>query len=144
MGGQSRTSTIFYMDDRILTYPRLARLQAALNVLTGLLNHVGQKKNVGNKVGMAWQPCRTSRSMLEGSYTRRIIRVGPSYWENNQERNQRPDCGTYLAAGSLYTHHQTQHRARRTVQWAEVPEDFQNYQVSLPSITGDISCLVPG
>ena len=97
--------TFFYMDDGLLYSPWKARLHTALNVLTGLLKHVGIQTNVINTVGMTWQPCCTSRSLLEVDYTWRMIGVGPSYWDRQQEKNQPPYCRAYLASRSLYNHH---------------------------------------
>ena len=50
------TAASFYADDGLLTSPRPARLQAALDVLMGLFNRVGLQTNLNKTVGMVCHP----------------------------------------------------------------------------------------
>ena len=58
-------SSLFYVDDRILDSPHLSRIQAALDVLMGLFDHVGLQKTFGKTMGTTCQPCRTPGSLSE-------------------------------------------------------------------------------
>ena len=46
----------FYMDDRLLASPTPTRIQASLDVLTGLFDHVGIQTNFVKIVGMTCLP----------------------------------------------------------------------------------------
>ena len=69
-----------YEDDGILSSPTPARLQAALDVLTGLLYRVGIQFVFVNMVGMTCLPCLTSMRLSEVSYTQSMNGVGPQTW----------------------------------------------------------------
>ena len=47
---------LFYTDDRLLASPTLARLQASLDVMMGLFNHVGIQKQFVKILGMTCLP----------------------------------------------------------------------------------------
>ena len=99
---------VFYANDGIITLPKPARTQLALNVLTGLFDRVGLQTNVSNMVGMVCQPCYIFGIHLEAAYTRRMMGVCPYFWEWQRERFRCPECELELAAGPLEDHHQAQ------------------------------------
>ena len=47
---------LFYTNNGLIASPSLARIQAALDVLTGLFNRLGLQTNVNKMVGMVCQP----------------------------------------------------------------------------------------
>ena len=52
------------MEDRLLDYPIMDRLQETLAVLTGLFNHFWLQTNVSKTVGITCQPFRTPMILL--------------------------------------------------------------------------------
>ena len=66
--GQTLTA-FFYVDDRLMASQIPARIQEALDVLTGLYDCVGIQKDVINMVGMTCLPCLTPRSLSDVFYT---------------------------------------------------------------------------
>ena len=72
--------------------------------------------------------------------------VGPSFWEQHQERFRFPDCELELAAGSLADHFQIQSRKERPPQWVTPPDtpEPRIYRVSFPRAYGSIGCPVGG
>ena len=72
-------SAILYEDGGLIASSRLDRFQEALDVLTGLFEQVGLGKNFNKMVDMVYQPCCTSVSQSEITYTRRMKGDGPSY-----------------------------------------------------------------
>ena len=73
----------FYIDDMLLDSQSPSRLQASLEVLMGLFDHVGIQTKFVTIVGMTCVPCLISQSLLKVSYTRRMNRVGPYTWAMN-------------------------------------------------------------
>ena len=75
----------FYADDGILASPRSARLQATLDVLTGLFDRVGLQTNVKKTVGIVFQPCRMAGVHSEAAYERifRVLVVNPNQGTTN-------------------------------------------------------------
>ena len=47
-------ATFFYANDGLLVFPRPARIQAALDVMTGLFDRVGLQTNVDKTVGIVY------------------------------------------------------------------------------------------
>ena len=62
-------STLFCVDDRLLTSPRLIRLQEAPDFLMGLFDRVGLRTNLKKMVGMTCQLCRTEVRKSTESYS---------------------------------------------------------------------------
>ena len=69
-------STLFYTYESILDSPRTSRIQVALDVPTGLFDHVGIQNNLGKTVGMTCKNFQKPGSMSEVSYTQRMTKVG--------------------------------------------------------------------
>ena len=63
--------------------------------------------NVLKTVGMVCRPCRAVGVRSDEGYTRRMTGVEQNYKERNRERFSCPECGKYLARGSLAMHFQT-------------------------------------
>ena len=55
-------SSLFYVDDRLVASPEIARLQELFDALTGLFDQVGLRTNEGEMVSMAFRPCRTTHT----------------------------------------------------------------------------------
>ena len=133
---------VFYANDGIITLPKPARTQLALNVLTGLFDRVGLQTNVSNMVGMVCQPCYIFGIHLEAAYTRRMMGVCPYFWEWQRERFRCPECELELTAGSLAAHHQAQHRKDIPPQWVTPTATTYHriYRLYLPKTDGSIVC----
>ena len=71
---------LFYIDDMLMDSQSPSRLQASLEVLMGLFDHVGIQTKFVTIVGMTCLPCLISQSLLKVSYTRRMNRVVPYTW----------------------------------------------------------------
>ena len=100
---------IFYADDGVVASKDPIWLQLELDMLTGLFDWVGLQTNIRKTVGMVYRPCWVARVLADEAYTRRMKGEGKSFKEQHRERVLCPECGKYLAKGSLVTHRQTQH-----------------------------------
>ena len=104
-----------------MDYPRLARLQAALDLFTGLFDRVGLRTNFNKTAEMVCQPCQMACNYLELAYWRQVTGVGPYSQERHQERVRCPEGSEELAAGSLDEHHEVQNGTSLGTQWAATP-----------------------
>ena len=77
-------AVLFYVDDRLLDSPRPARLQAALDVLTGLFDTVGYCNNANKTVGVVCQTYQMAGGNLEAAYQQRVSGFGPSFQERQR------------------------------------------------------------
>ena len=68
--------TLFYTDDRILASPLTDNIQGPLDVLMGLFDKVGLRKNVNKTVRMVYQPCCTLERQSAVAYTWRMYNGG--------------------------------------------------------------------
>ena len=138
-------TAFFYADDSLLALPRLARLQAPLDVLTGFFDRVGLHTNVNKTVGTVCRTCYIVDGHSEAAYTRRMTGVVPSFRERQRERVQCPECELELTAGSLTAHRQAQHGKERPPQWATphaTPDPRLYNRVSFPRASRSIGCPV--
>ena len=69
-------ASLFYADDSLFASPRLARIQAALDVLMGIFDRVGLQTNIYKMVIMVFHPCYIVGGHLETAYIQRIICMG--------------------------------------------------------------------
>ena len=72
------------MYERLLSYPRPDRLQATLDVLTGLFDRVGLCSNFNKIFGIVCQTFLISSKHLEEVYQVRVKGVGPSFQERQE------------------------------------------------------------
>ena len=99
----------FYAYDGLFVFPRPAWLQAALYVLTVLVDRIGLQNNVNKTVGVVRQTYYIIHEQSETEYMRRMTVVGQSFWEQQREIFQCLEFEVELAAGSLASHNQAQH-----------------------------------
>ena len=85
MGNPILLAVLFYTGDGILTSPRPAHLQDALDVLTEMFDRVGLQTNVNKTVGMVCQTCYMAGGHSGAAYGRRMMEVGTSFWERQRE-----------------------------------------------------------
>ena len=127
-------SAIFYMYVGLLASPCMARLQEALNFLTGLFDRVRLSKNVNKMFSMLCQPYFSAGRQAKVLYTWWITGGGP-YRARQRYRVRCLDCCTELASGSIMAHRQTHHGRWRDSQWLEFPDSTR--------FTMDILGLLP-
>ena len=96
----------FYTYDGLFVLPRPAWLQAALDVLTVLLDRIGLHNNVNKTVGMVRQTYYIIHQQSETESMWRMTVVGQSFWEQQREIFQCLEFEVELAAGSLDSHNQ--------------------------------------
>ena len=70
----TKLTEILYADNGLLVSPQKARIQEALDVLTGLFDRVCLWNNAEKTVGMVRQLCRTAGRQTEEEYNRRMTR----------------------------------------------------------------------
>ena len=64
---------IFYADDRLLPYPRLARIQEAMDALIGLFNRIVLREFFDKTVRMNLQTFCTDIQQTNVTYTQKMI-----------------------------------------------------------------------
>ena len=69
-------AALFYADDGLITSPRPARIQAALDVLMEMFDRVGLQTNINKRVGMVCQTCYIFGGRSEAVYTCQMMGVG--------------------------------------------------------------------
>ena len=74
-------AALFYVNNRVQDSSQTARVQEALDVLTGLFHQVGMMKNVYKMVVMVFQPYHTSGIQSKVEYTWWVMGEGLSYRE---------------------------------------------------------------
>ena len=74
-------AAFFYADDRMLVSTDPGWIQSTFDILTGLFDQVGLRKNVRKTVGMVCKPCWSARLRADESYTRRMMGEGRSFKE---------------------------------------------------------------
>ena len=95
---------VFYANDGIITLPKPARTQLALNVLTGLFDRVDLQNNVNKKARMVSQTCKIVGGHFDVAYMQRMKVASPSFWERQQERVHCLEYDMELVAGLLAFH----------------------------------------
>ena len=70
----------FYANNGIVASNQPERLQREFEVLTGLLDRVGLRKNTRKTVSMDCQPCHALGRILVEEYERRTTGTRPNFW----------------------------------------------------------------
>ena len=100
----------FYAENGLLVSTQATRLHQAFDVLPEMFDCIRLLTNVVNTVSMAYKPCCTIGGHSAEAYGIRLTGEGLSYRERLCQRFRCPECNADLAAGSLDTHRQIQHR----------------------------------
>ena len=99
-------AALFYADNRMVASTNPVWFQTVFDTLTGLFDWLGLNKNVLKTVCMVFHPCQAVGIRADEGYARRMTGVERNYKERQRERFICPNCGKYLARGSLDTHYQ--------------------------------------
>ena len=102
-------AAFFYTDEVLVISTDPVCIQVLFDTLNGLFDRVGLRTNVGTMVGIICCPCRTVGTQLEALYERQMMGEGLTYRARQGAMVHFPDCGEYLAEGSLEVHRNTQH-----------------------------------
>ena len=97
----------FYADNRLVNLTQIERLQRDFELLTGLFDRVGLRKNTWKMVIISCQTCHRPGRILLGVYERRMKGTEPTFQERQRMRVGCPECVVEVAAGSLMIHRQT-------------------------------------
>ena len=97
-------AAFFYTDDGLLASPRLARLQATLGVLIGVIEKFGLQTKINKTSGMVCQPYHMTDEHSEAAYARKMTGVGPSFRGPKRQQVCFLECAAELTAGSLAAH----------------------------------------
>ena len=81
----------FYSDNGIITLNQPERLQRVVDILSGLFERVGLRKNTPKTVSMACQTCHVNGRMLVEAYTRRTMVTGPTFRDRQRSRVECPE-----------------------------------------------------
>ena len=111
-------AALFYTDDGMIASSEPRWLQWAFTQLVGLFDRVGLKTNCKKMVSMTCRPCSTPGNRSEEIYGNTMTGDGTTPRERKRERVQCGDCGKEMAAGSLDSHHMTQHGKAGERKWA--------------------------
>ena len=87
----------------------LGWLQSAFDMLIGLFDRMGLRKNFRKTVIIVFQTCWGFWVRKDKAYKFWMTGEGRSYQERQQERATFPECRKDLARGSMANHRQTQH-----------------------------------
>ena len=79
-------ATYFYANDILVELNQPERLQREFDVLTGLFNLIGLRKNTAKTVGMVCQPYHVPGGMSKAEYARQGTGKGPTFWERHRMR----------------------------------------------------------
>ena len=139
----------FYEDNGMVASNNLGWIQTAFDMLTGILDRVGLRKNFRKTVGMVCQPCRADGVWADKAYKRRMMGYGRSYQERHRERVRCTECGKDLARGSLDTHYQNHHGVVRGRSGQEDDDGSgggkpRKFRMILPVKAGPRPCPVEG
>ena len=137
--GNRHQAALFYADDGMLASSNPQWLQWVFTQLVGLFDRVGLNTNCGKTVSMTCRPCSTTGNRSEDAYGRLMTGEGPTSRE--RERTTCGECGREMAAGSLDSHHMTQHGKERERRWTWTDTatgeggggETQTYQLEFPS-----------
>ena len=102
-------SEYFYADYGPVASTQLERLQRVFEVLTGLFDQVGIRTNTRKTVIMAYHPCHAPSMMSSEACEHQTAGTGPTFREQQWMRVDFPESWVEVAAGSLMSHHQSQH-----------------------------------
>ena len=82
-----------YAEDVLVAPTQPERLHRAFDVLTGLFDRLGLRKNTAKMIGMVCQPCHVPGGMSDEAYARRATGKGPTFQERHQRRLELTECG---------------------------------------------------
>ena len=99
-----------YTENGLLLSTRATWIQWEFDVQTKIFDWVGIPTNMFKTVIMVYQPCCTIGGHSAEAYDPRMIGEGLTYRNRLCQRVRCPECNADLAAGSLETHRQIQHR----------------------------------
>ena len=93
-------------------------------------------------VNTTCRPCITPGNRLEETYIRLMTGVGTTPRERKRERITCGDCGREMVAGSLESHHMTQHGKARDREWSWTDvatgggegDEKQTYRLEFPKV----------
>ena len=124
-------------------------IQTAFNILTGIFDQVGLRKNVRRTVGMVFQLCRAVEVRADEAYKHWMTGEGQGYQEMKRERFQCPECRKDLARGSLDFHQENPAcRGERGVgQKGNEGDRFdkpRTFSMTFPEKSGPSPCPVEG
>ena len=74
-------TALFYAGDGLVDYIDPGWLQLAFDMLTGLFDRVGLRKNFPKTVGMVYKPFRVARVRADEAYTQQTTGEGQSFKE---------------------------------------------------------------
>ena len=78
---------------------------------------MGLKTNVVKTFSMTCRPFPAAGNQLEEAYGRKMTGEGLTYLERKRERVECRDFGKEMVAGSLDTHHMSQHGKTKKKRW---------------------------
>ena len=81
----------FYAENDLVTLTQLERLQRVFDLLTGLLDRVGLRKNTKKTVSMACQPFHATGRVAPVAYGQWTTGTGPIFQERQQRRVDCPE-----------------------------------------------------
>ena len=94
-------AAFLYTENEMVASTNLEWLHTVFDMLMGLFDQVGLKKNVKKTVGMVCHPCWAFK-MVNKDYTWRITRLRRIYRGRQQERVNCPEGGKYLTRGATF------------------------------------------
>ena len=140
---------ILYADGGMVAFTNLGWLQTEFEMLTGLFDRVGLKKNVRKTMGVVCHPFRADGGRQDEAYNRRMIGSGRSYKDIQQEQISCPEYRKDLMRGSLAAHCQNQHGVTKggTVQEGKIEgrgDEPRTYRMVFLAKAGLRHCPVEG
>ena len=143
-----RVEYFFYGDDGLVPSIQSEWLQWVFDILMGMFDQVGLKKNVGNTVGVAYHNCHIIVRHSKKSYGQCITREGPTYLACQRQCVWFQEFTAYLASGSLAAHRQNSERFQiwysQEIHPPPTPTDTNIYHVYLLKSSGSLACLMEG
>ena len=110
-------AALFYADDGMVASSDPRWLQWVFTILVGLFDCVGLKTNVVKTFSMTCRTFPAAGNQLEEAYGRKMTGEGLTYLEQKRERVECRDFGKEMVAGSLDTHHMSQHGKTKKKRW---------------------------
>jgi hypothetical protein len=96
-----QTSSIFYVDDGVLTSNDAISLQKSSDHLLSLFRRVNLEANTKKSKSMISLPGKVKGQISSSAYDRRMSGEGVSYKDREQRKVQCKKCGSTLASASL-------------------------------------------